>query len=98
MCLRNGKRFKNELGSLLARRKAGPQVQILLIGSPLAYPRRLGVVGIRNPHAERRMDYEPLQKTGGSKMIAEVHQSVAFAHGLILGGVLVAFALLVTRK
>jgi hypothetical protein len=31
-------------------------------------------------------------------MIAEVHQSVAFAHGLILGGILVAFALLVTRK
>jgi len=31
-------------------------------------------------------------------MIAEVHGAVYFAHGLILGGILVAFALLVTRK
>ena len=31
-------------------------------------------------------------------MIAEVHQAVAFTHGLILGGILVAFALLVLRK
>ena len=53
MCLRNGKRFRNELGRLLTRRKADPQVQILFIGSPLADPRGLGVVGIRNPHAER---------------------------------------------
>ena len=98
MCLRNGKRLKNELGSLLARRKADPQVQILFIGSPLADPRGLGVVGIRNPHAERRMDYEPLQKTGGSNMIAEVHGAVYFAHGLILGGILVAFAMFIGRK
>jgi hypothetical protein len=88
----------NELGRLFTRRKAGPQVQILLIGSLLAYPRGLGVVGIRNPHAERRMDYEPLQKTGGSNMIAEVHGAVYFAHGLILGGILVAFAMFIGRK
>lgn len=31
-------------------------------------------------------------------MIAEVHQSVAFAHGLILGGILVAFAMFIGRK
>jgi len=31
-------------------------------------------------------------------MIAEVSTGVAFAHGLILGGILAAFALLVGRK
>jgi len=31
-------------------------------------------------------------------MIAEVHQAVAFTHGLILGGVLIAFAMFVGRK
>ncbi len=98
MCLRNGKRFKNELGRLLTRRKADPQVQILWFGSSLADPRGLGMVGIRNPHAQRRMDYEPLQKNGGSKMIAEIHGAVYFAHGLILGGILVAFAMFIGRK
>jgi len=44
------------------------------------------------------MDYEPLQKTGGSNMIAEVHGSIYFAHGLILGGILVAFAMFIGRK
>lgn len=31
-------------------------------------------------------------------MIAEVHQAIVFTHGLILGGILVAFALLILRK
>ena len=31
-------------------------------------------------------------------MIAEVHGSVYFAHGLILGGILAAFAMFVGRK
>jgi len=31
-------------------------------------------------------------------MIAEIHGSVYFAHGLILGGLLVAFAIFVVRK
>jgi hypothetical protein len=44
------------------------------------------------------MDYEPLQKTGGSNMIAEVHGAVYFAHGLILGGILAAFAMFIGRK
>jgi hypothetical protein len=35
---------------------------------------------------------------GGLAMIAEVHGSVYFAHGLILGGILVAFAMFIGRK
>lgn len=31
-------------------------------------------------------------------MIAEVHQAVAFTHGLILGGLLIAFAMFIGRK
>jgi hypothetical protein len=44
------------------------------------------------------MDYEPLQKNGGSKMIAEIHGAVYYAHGLITGGILVAFAMFIGRK
>jgi hypothetical protein len=35
---------------------------------------------------------------GGLAMIAEAHGAVYFAHGLILGGILVAFAMFVGRK
>jgi hypothetical protein len=35
---------------------------------------------------------------GGLAMIAEIHGAVYFAHGLILGGILVAFAMFIGRK
>ena len=35
---------------------------------------------------------------GGLAMIAEVHGAVYYAHGLITGGILVAFAMFIGRK